>query len=363
MRAEERVRQSVYLAWAKTQAQARYNLATSGVADYPLAALPMQRADLTPRGTNFYGFPPLVERLARYCGVESDRLVTALGCSMANFLVMAALVESGDEVIIEQPTYEPLVATAAFLGARVHRFRRPAEAGFQLDLTSLERALTRRTRLIVVTNLHNPTSVALDESTLVGLAELARSVRAYVLVDEVYREAVFDGSVPSASRLGGPFVVTSSLTKAFGLSTLRCGWVVADPDVARRLWRIHDLVEVIPPQPIEQLGCLAVDHLPEIAARARRLLEENRTTLRQFLSARSDLESIDVPHGTVVFPRWCGGRVDDLCGHLKERYDTVVVPGRFFDAPDRFRLGIGGPPELVREGLARLARGLDELAG
>lgn len=357
-----RVRHSVYLEWAKTSLVGRYNLAMSGVAEYPVSDLPVSPEDLGASSLSFYGYRPLVERLARRCGADPDGLVTALGCSMANFLVMAALLEPGDEVLIEQPAYEPLVATATFLGARVRRFLRPADEGFRVDPVRVERELTRRTRLIVVTNLHNPTSSAAEEPTLRLIGEMARSIGARVLVDEVYRETLDDGRIPSAWRLDRTFVVTSSLTKAFGLASLRCGWIVADPDLARRLWRLHDLVEVVPPPAVERLSCVALDHLPQIAARARAILEQNRRAVRRFLAERPDLEATVADGGTVVFPRLRSGQVEELCRRLKERYETLVVPGRFFDAPEHFRLGLGAPPEIVQEGLARLGRALDELA-
>ncbi len=356
-----RVRHSSYLEWAKTWALARYNLATSGVAEYPLTALQVTQEEPVSSEPNFYGFAPLVRRLAARSGVDPDRLVTAIGCSMANFLVMAAIVEPGDEVLIEQPTYEPLVATAAFLGARIRRFLRPADESFRIDPERVARALTPTTRLIVLTNLHNPTSVATEAATLAAVGELARSVGARVLVDEVYRESLFDKVVPSAWSLGPTFVVTSSLTKAFGLSALRCGWIVADPDLARRLWRLHDLVDVVPPLSVERLACVALDRLPQIAARARAILERNHAAARRFLAARPELEGSVPPSGTIMFPRLRHGQVDELCAYLKARYDTVVVPGRFFDLPSHLRIGLGGPPEVVEEGLARLGRALEEL--
>src|SRR5439155_1624570 len=181
------------------------------------------------------------------------------GASMANYLALAALVGPGDEVVIERPTYEPLVATASWLGATIKRFDRRREDGFAIDADAVARAVGPRTRAVVVSNLHNPSGV---------------------------------------------------------LSALR--------------------------------------------DRARTLLDANRALVDDFLAARRDLEAVRPPHGTIVFPRLVAGDVDALCARLRDHYETTVVPGRFFELPSHFRLGLGGPTADLREGLTRLAAALDE---
>src|SRR5262249_19041813 len=161
---------------------------------------------------------------------------TAMGTSMANHLAMAALVSPGDEVLIERPAYEPLVALARYLGAHVTRFERPFESGFAVDPDIVAAALTPRTKLVVLTNLHNPSGAFTDEATLTRVGEAARSVGARVLVDEAYLDAVFDELARTALRLGPTFVVTGSLTKVYGLSGLRCGWILAETSLARQIW-------------------------------------------------------------------------------------------------------------------------------
>ena len=147
----------------------------------------------------------------------------------------------------------------------------------------------------------------------------------------------------------------------YGLSGLRCGWVLAPPPLARRMWRINDLHGAIPAHAAERLAVVALDHLPAIAAAARALLARNRALLAAFLDTRRDLETVRPEAGTIVFPRLAGGEVEALCRLLRERHETSVVPGAFFESPGHFRLGIGGETEMVEEGLARLARALDEL--
>jgi aspartate/methionine/tyrosine aminotransferase len=358
---DNRVKASDYIEWAKTSSQARFNLATSGVMNYPLSELPVTLSDIEISGPSWYGYEPLQQALAAKCEVATENVVAAIGTSMANYLAMATMLDPGNEVLIEQPAYDPLVSIAHYLGAEVKRFERRFEDGFRIDLNEIERHATNRTRLIVLTNLHNPSSVLIDAATLREIGELARRVGARVMVDEVYLEALFDEARPYAFHLGNEFVTTSSLTKAYGLSGLRCGWILAEPELARRMWRLNDLFGNIPAHPAERLSVIALSNLDSIRNRARALVARNRVLLNQFLDSRDDLETVRPPFGTVVFPRVKSGSVDKLVSVLRERYETSVVPGKFFEMQNHIRIGIGCDSEMLRSGLERLGSALDEL--
>jgi hypothetical protein len=357
-----RMKESVYIEWAKTRSQARYSLATSGIMNYPLSELPVRLEDMELSGPSWYGYEPLQQALAAKCMVEPDSVVHAIGTSMANHLAMAAILGRDDEAVIEQPAYDPLISIAHYLGARVKRFERRFEDGFRVDAREVERAVSPRTRLIILTNLHNPTGVLADNETLSRVGEIARSVGARVLVDEVYLEAMFERAQPSAFKLGSEFVVTGSLTKAYGLSGLRCGWALAEPELAKRMWRLNDLFGNIPPHAAERLSVIALANLDRIAARAKSILEANRPVLNAFLDSRDDLETVRPQFGTVAFPRLKRGSMDALCKLLREKYETAVVPGKFFEMPGHFRIGIGGDSQVLAAGLERLGQALDELA-
>jgi len=368
MKAARHTMHSEYLEWVKTRPQTSFSLATSGVADYPLAELiaatggALRLEDLELSGPSFYGYEPLEQALAAKCRVAPECIVAATGTSMANHLMMAATLEPGDEVLIEQPAYDPLPAVARYYGATVKRFPRPFEDGFEIDPRAIERALTPRTRLIALTNLHNPSGVLTRQDVLREIGEMAKSVGAHVLVDEVYLEMDYARRTPSASGLGGQFIVTGSLTKAYGLSGLRCGWILAAPDLTRRMWRLNDLYGVIPAHVAERLSVVALKHLDRIAARAHALLEKNRALLDRFLDSRQDLEAVRPLFGTLAFPRLARGNVDELCALLRDEFETTLPPGRFFEMPQHFRLGIGCATASLDEGLKRLGAALDKLA-
>ena len=357
MTAAREVMGSSYMQWAKTRSVAKYNLATSGLGNVKLSELQVSLDDLeiTEGG---YGYQPLIQSIAKRYRVATEEVVTAAGTTFANHLAMAALIKPGDEVLFEQPAYEPMLALARYLGADVKRFARRFEDNFQPE--DLERLVTPKTRLIVITNLHNPSGVLIDDSRMKQIGEIARRVGARVLVDEVYMETLFEELPRTSFHLGEEFVVTSSLTKAFGLSGLRCGWILAQRDLAKRMWLLNDLFAATAVHAGERLSVVAMQQLEGIGDRAKQLLDRNRQILNDFLDTREDLEVVRPEFGTVMFPRVRHGASERLCDLLREKYETSVVPGVFFEMPAHFRIGIAGNTDLLLEGLNRLGLALDE---
>ena len=355
------VRSSSYMQWAKTRQSARFNLATSGLGNLKLRDLRVSLEDLELTAGG-YGYRPLKQALAARYRVDPSSIVTAAGTSFANHLAIAALINPGDEVLFEEPAYEPMLSTALYLGADVKRFQRTFEHGFQLVPEEIDALVTDRTRLIVLTNLHNPSGVLTDDSTLKQIGETARRVNARVLVNEVYLETLFEETPRTSFQLGDQFVVTSSLTKAFGLSGLRCGWILAAPQIAKEMWQLNDLFGVTQVHAGERLSVLALRQIEEIAAQAKALMDRNRALLNAFLDTRDDLETVRPPFGTVMFPRLKSGESSErLCRLLREKYETTVVPGSFFERPAHFRVGVSGDTDEMEPGLERLGRALDEL--
>jgi hypothetical protein len=354
----DRTVDSDYMRFAKRETGARFNIASSGVADADLADIGVDLGGLTlhARGAE-YGYAPLSQAIADRFGLDPACVVIpGGGCSFANHLAMAALLAPGDEVVVEAPTYPLMVSTLEFLGARVRRFHRRAEARWRLDPDAL--VITPATRLVVLTDLHNPTGAPAAEDDLAAVIAAAERVGARVLIDEVYRELTFaDGQPSTAFAADRPVVVTSSLTKAYGLSGLRCGWILAAPPLAERMNALNDLFGVQPPHLMDQLAVAALRRLDTLAARARALIEANRASYLAVLGDHSALEAALFEPSTTVFPRVVGGG-DALHARLRGRFETALVPGRFFGAPDHVRIGLGGDPAATREGLARVAEAL-----
>src|SRR5215475_15490277 len=137
-----RHKHSDYMHWSKTQSRARFNLATSGVAAFPLRELPVDLRTLEINGASSYGYEPLQKAIATHQGIDPECVVESVGTSMANHLAMAAIIEPGDEVLIEHPAYGPILDVAHYLQANVKRFRRAEETGWAIDSEEVRRCTT-----------------------------------------------------------------------------------------------------------------------------------------------------------------------------------------------------------------------------
>lgn len=352
--------QSDYMHWAKYQRPVRYSLSSSDVTHFRLDSLPLAIADLDLDGASHFRYAPLRRAIAERYGVTAEMVVTANGTSMANFLAMATLIAPGDEVFFEQPAYEPMLSSARFLGADIRWVERQAKAGFRLNIEQLEAEVTNQTKLIALTNPHNPSGALTGEDDLRAIGAIAERCGAHVLVDEVYLDSAVPPR-PTSALLGPQFVVTNSLTKVYGLSGLRCGWILAEPELAERIWRLNDLFGVNQPHQSETLSCFAFEHLDEISAGTFERLARNRTLFNEFVGTRGDLICMAAEHGVTAFPRWARGDTEPLDALLRSKYDTSIVPGRWFDMPDHFRVSLGGEADMVKEALSRLGAALDDL--
>jgi aspartate/methionine/tyrosine aminotransferase len=348
-----RHKQSPYMHWAKTQSRLPYNLATSGVGAFPLRELPFDFARLEIHGENSYGYAPLQSAIARHVGVAPECVVQAAGTSMANHLAMATILARGDEVLLEEPVYGPILDALMYLEAEIVRFPRREEDGFAIDPEAVRRALTPRTRLIVITNLHNPSSVLTPDSVLRQIGGMAADAGALVLVDEVYLDAVYEDTPSSAFLLGPNFVVTNSLTKVYGVSGLRCGWILAQAELAWEMRRLNDIYAASPVHPAELLSVAAFEHLPLLRDRARRVVDADRQVLGAFLGRCGAVSAARTAFGTTCFLR-VPGPPGALVAKLRAEYETSVVPGHFFESESHVRIGMGVDSTMFAEGLRRL---------
>ena len=353
--------------WAKIRPRVTYDLASSGLSAVTTRELlgdALAKDAFEISGANDEGLMQLRVAIGERYGATADRIAIAPGASGANFLALLALVQPGDDVLIEQPAYDPLIGSARAAGAHVVHFQRAWNKGFALDPGAVRAALTPATRLIVISNAHNPSGALAGREALEEIGAMAAANGALVLVDEVYAEAQHDASTPpeTAAKLGDTFVVTNSLTKAYGLAGLRCGWVLASRDVAERVRMARDIVDGSGPFVAERIALTAMMNIERLRTRARSILEKNFELLRSMAESHPRLEWLPPAAGTTAFPRIRG--LDDTSAfvdRLIAEYDTIVVPGRYFQSPQHVRISFGGKPEMLKEALARLDRALRDL--
>lgn len=352
-----------YMAWSKARPAPAYDLAGSNLLHCTLAELPGALDGIELIGVNPDGYPPLIEAIASKYGTTPDRVATAPGASGANFLAFAALVRAGDDVLVERPGYDPLLGALRLLGANVTRFDRTFEDAYDVDPDRLAAALTPRTRLIVLTSPHNPSGALVSATSLNQVAQLAARVGAKVVVDEVYLDGVYGNRPGPAANLSDTFVSTNSLTKAYGLSGLRTGWILASPDVAAAARRVRDVVDALAPFPTDHMALVAFRQLDRLEERARSILEPNLAMVSDFIDARDDLSWVRPAGGNVAFPRVRGcADTCSLADRLLREHGTAIVPGRFFESPAHLRIAFSCSSATLRAGLAALGQVLDDHA-
>lgn len=348
-----------YMEWFKTKHSAKIDLCSSSVKQLENKELGISLDDLEITGEDFYGYPPLLQAIAQRYEVEEVNVVSTVGTSQALFLVCAALLESGDEVLIETPVYEPLVAVPEAFEARVVRLARRFEDEYQFSLELFERLLSPQTKLILLTNLHNPSGALIRRSHLQMVLKIASGRGIPVLMDEIYLEFLDDE--PTAFHLAENVFVISSLTKVFGLGDIRCGWILAQPEWAKRLRRIIDYIHVEGVFVGEKVACRMFAELDEIKRRNKRLIETNRSLVRDWIDREKSVAWAEPAGGVVCFPRIESSLSgDELADILHRNYDTAVVPGSFFEQPQHFRLAFGGDTDVLAAGLENIGKALRE---
>ncbi|MEO7112136.1 MAG: pyridoxal phosphate-dependent aminotransferase, partial [Polyangiaceae bacterium] len=224
-----------YLEWAiKYGGSCRFDLATSGIQS-GCELLNDDSISLHDLG----GWKKARTAIARANDVPESEALMTLGTAHAVWLAYASLLSPGDEILIEQPSYEPLVNAALGMGLKIKRFDRPESKGFALDPEAVARAITESTKAVIVSNLHNPSGARASRDVLLACAKAADRVGAFLIVDEVYApfDTLCDDSgvwKDSARKIAPNVVALSSLTKCYGLGSHRIGWLLAHPEVIAR---------------------------------------------------------------------------------------------------------------------------------
>ncbi len=333
-----------HLAWSKAEpARRRFNLAESAVAAPDLDALGMPNSAPLPRA-GYAVLPDLERALGERLGAPGGRVLVTAGASEANAIAFAALLSPGDEVLVESPGYEPHRAVPALFGARVRTFVRDAASTGGMA-AAVAAALGPATRLVVLSDLHNPTGAALSSAECEALESLAERHRLWLLCDETFRDA---GERPlgTVAARGPRWVAVSTLTKAYGLGPLRLGWIAGGGDALERCADAQNALSVQPALPSVALTLALLPHLDRLRERTHRLLAGNHARWSQFLSRGPALRAVGPTSGTTA---WClfdgstGG--DAFAAFAAERFDLAVTPGRFFGDPGGVRVGLGEEPD------------------
>jgi len=333
-----------------------YFLSTADVENYQLEEL-LALADEESRDlwrhlslgyTATAGHPLLRAAIASlYAGVEPDEILVFAGGEEAIFVLLSALLESGDHAVVVWPTYQSLYEVGRAVGAEVTLVPLAADAGWSLDIRAVQRALRPTTRVIVVNFPHAPTGALPDHATFAALCDLAHEAGAYLFCDESFRYLELDplDRLPAAVEAGLSGISLGAMSKAFGLGGLRIGWLAShDLELIRRVLAFKDYTSVSNSAPSEILALIALRSRNVILARSLGVIRQNLAHFDNFFARWSEVYSWVRPRaGSVGFPRLhLDVPIDHFISALVEQEEVLLVPGSVYEYPgSHFRVGFG----------------------
>jgi aspartate/methionine/tyrosine aminotransferase len=347
-----------------------FNLSESGVHPLTLGELlpnPADQAALLDealRYTQTNGTQPLRESIAAlYPGATADYIQVTNGGAEANYITAWNLVEPGDEVVMMVPNFMQVWGLARAFGAEVKQWPLVLQNGggdrWRIDLDGLERLVSSRTKLIVICNPNNPTGARFEADDLDRIAAIADRHGTWILSDEIYRGAERDGR-ETATMWGRSdrIIVTSGLSKAYGLPGLRIGWIVGPPARIESLWSYHDYTTIAPGALNDALARHALERTTRerLLTRTRGIINRNYQTIETWLDARAGLFGYVPPDaGAIVYARYQHSiNSTELVTRLREEKSLLVVPGDHFGMDHYLRLGFGDEAARLQAGLDRL---------
>ncbi|MFL6281444.1 MAG: aminotransferase class I/II-fold pyridoxal phosphate-dependent enzyme [Vicinamibacterales bacterium] len=316
--------------------------------------------------TQTNGTPELREAIAAtYPGARVEQIEVTNGGSEANCIVLWHLIEPGDEVVMMMPNYMQIHGIVRALGATVIPWPLVEDtARWRPDLAALERAVTPRTKIVVVCNPNNPTGARMTADELDQVCRIADRAGSWVLSDEIYRGAELD-NVETATMWGRyeRVIVTSGLSKAYGLPGLRLGWVAGPATLIEALWGVHDYTSIAPGAVSDRLGRIALSRRVQILARTRGIVAANYPIVRKWMEKRAPkIRHVPPEAGAILFARYRHSiNSSALVERIRREKSVLLVPGDHFEMDGYIRIGFGNHPGHVASALNLVGELLDTI--
>lgn len=319
------------------------------------------------------GSEELRQNIASWYGATPDHVMVTNGGSEANFTALWGLLEEGDHAAVMLPNYLQTWGLSRAWAARTTGFhlveargKAQGEARWALDIEGLHRAVSKKTRLIVVTNPNNPTGAVLNQEEMDEVVRVARKTRAWLLVDEIYRGAEVNGPLtPTFWGRYDKLLITSGLSKAFGLPGLRLGWIVAPPKTISKLRSYHDYTTLTPTILSDRLARIVMEpaRREQVLERTRSIIQRNLPRLEKWIHSHDDIFSYIPPvAGAISFFRYrLPISSTTLFDRLRKERSVLITPGDHFGVGRYIRVGYGYDVDYTLRGLARVDLTLEEL--
>ena len=303
----------------------------------------------------------LRERLAaHYPGATVDQIEVTNGTSEANYLLALALIKDGDEVALEVPNYMQFWGVPRSLGAKINQFHLRLDRGWEPDWEEFERAVTPKTRFVYISNPNNPTGSVLSPEAMKRIVERCQKTGAYLISDEVYQGAeIYRDRTPSFWGMSDRVIVTSGLSKAYGIPGVRIGWIAGPKEVVAECWAQHDYLTIGPNKLSDMVARTAVEpaNREQCYARTRQILNHNLPLFHQWAASLGGKLSFQAPvAGAICLCKYSSNLPSyELCERIRQRQSVLIVPGVHLGLEGFVRIWIGGRPDYIQEGFRRIA--------
>src|SRR6478609_3753838 len=358
--------------------EVEFNLSESGVLPLRVEEVlqsSKESADFLALGLKYPesdGSEQLRECIALWYGTTRDHVLVTNGGSEANFTAVWGLLEKGDHAAVMLPNYLQTWGLSRAWAAKTTGFYLKesrdddGKARWALDVESFHCAVSKKTRLIVVTNPNNPTGAVLNQEEMDEIVRVARKARAWLLVDEIYRGTEVSG--PLTPTFWGSYdkvLITSGLSKAFGLPGLRLGWIVAPPKTIAKLCSYHDYTTLTPTILSDRLARIVMEpeRREQVLERTRTIIRRNLPRLESWIHSHDDIFSYIPPvAGAITFFKYkLPISSAALFDRLRKERSVLITPGDHFGVGRYIRVGYGYDVDYTLRGLARVDLTLQEL--
>ena len=343
-----------------------YDMSESGVRPLTLRELVDMGFDLDefldqPLGySQSNGTIPLRERIAAiYPGVAIEQVEVTNGTSEANYLVALSLLRPGDGFAMELPNYMQMPGVARSLGAEVRSFRLLHACAWEPDWDEFDRVLSSQPTLVYISNPNNPSGSVLSDAAMTRIVERCETAGAWLLSDEVYLGAEIDRPrTKSFWGMSDRVIVTSGLSKAYGIPGVRIGWIVAPAHLIEQCWTQHDYLTIGPNKMSDRIARVAVEaaNRERCYARTREILTHNLPIARSWIASFGGRVTWREPQaGAIALVKYDAALSSvELAERIRTRQNTLVVPGSHVGLEGYLRIWLGGREEFLREGLRRI---------
>jgi aspartate/methionine/tyrosine aminotransferase len=350
-----------------------YDMSESGVRPLTLRELGEMGFDLEafldePLGySQSNGTVALRERLtAVYPGATVDHIEVTNGTSEANYLIALSQLQAGDLVAMQVPNYMQMPGVARSLGAEVRTFRLRTEASWEPDWDEFERAVTPKTRLLYLSNPNNPTGSVLSDASMRRIVDRCDQTGTWLLADEVYLGAEI--TAPRTKSFWGMserVIVTSGLSKAYGIPGVRIGWLVGPPGLVAGCWSQHDYITIGPNKMSDRIARVAVEakNRERCYARTGEILRHNLPIAREWAASFGGrLAWTEPAAGAIALMKYASDTPSlAIAERVRLNQATLIVPGVHVGIEGHLRIWLGGKEAFLSEGLRRIGTELKAL--